>query len=254
MSLSAKLSLILIFFLTGQFIGSFIFPLILEYRTSFGYLLIFFSTLLILATLTKRSIRFISILLICLGLGLVSYYYFLPIENENHISSYTNQKVEVKGWICSQPEKLVDKNRYQVCPLRLQVNKRTISNPRGKILLSLDVSRDEYSYGQVIGFSDKLYKPKVYPDFNYQAYLANQKICATSYPNNLKTVSDSYHPDSFFKSLQVNIYSQIYSLKNYLIDISNQLFSAPFSSLFNGLLFGQTSGFGDSLKSAFVDS
>jgi competence protein ComEC len=178
----------------------------------------------------------------------------LPIKNENHISSYTNQKVEVKGWICSQPEKLVDKNRYQVCPLRLQVNKRTISNPRGKILLSLDVSRDEYSYGQVIGFSDKLYKPKIYPDFNYQAYLFNQKIYATSYPNNLKIVSDSYHPDSFSKSLQVSIYSQIYSLKNYLIDISNQLFNAPFSSLFNGLLFGQTSGFGDSLKSAFVDS
>ncbi len=254
MRLSAKLSLILGSFLLSLFISSFFQPLILERRGNIGYSLVVIAALLIILFLIKPKFRLIVVSLIFFVVGIVTYHYQLPIKNNSHISNYTGNKAAVNGWICAQPEKLIDKNRYQICPIEIELDSKTVDNISGKILLTLDISQDQYNYGQEVKFSSKLFEPKIYPDFNYQAYLANQKIYATSYPDSLEVTSEQYRSESFVEELKVRLVSLIYNLKQVLLSVSDRLFNQPYQALFNGLLFGQTAGFGEGLKEAFVNS
>jgi competence protein ComEC len=249
----AKLSLLLGFFLLGIFAASFLFPLIILDHLNFGYFLIGLALILILVLILPRKIKFCLILILVFFLGAFFYYYSLPLKDSQHISSYNGNRVSITGWVCVQPEKLIDKNRYQICPLELKILKKKITNPQGKILLSLDVSRDQYHYGQVVEFESKLYQPKIYPDFNYFAYLANKQIYSTSYPTDVK-IKDEYQPEGVLSRIKYFLYKNIYNLKQLLLGAVDRLFDEPYTSLFNGLLFGETSGFSSEVEKAFVDS
>jgi len=253
-SKSAQLSLILASFLLSLFLSSFFEPLILENHLSLGYPIIAISINLILILLLKKKLKLILFLFLAFFVGLTIYYYHLPIKDSSHISNYTGQKVRLSGWICAQPEKLIDKKCYQLCPIKLILKGQNINNINGKILVSLDVSQDEYNYGQEVIFDSKLYQPKIYPDFNYQAYLANQKIYANSYPDSLDVVNDNYRSNSNLVNLKIRFISFIYGLKQRLLEVSEELFSQPYRALFNGLLFGQTAGLTEGLKEAFTNS
>lgn len=251
---SVKLSLTLTSFLIGLFATSFVSPLIISTRLNLGYLLVGSSLFLFLILFLPKKVRLYSFLIFVFLIGLAFYYYQLPIKDSQHISFYNNQQVEIEGWICTQPEKLIDKNRYQVCPYQLRTaNDQLSQNLKGKILLSLDVSRDDYYFGQQIRFESKLYQPKIHPEFNYFAYLANKKIYSTSYPSQIEVIGQ-YQPINFLAKIKHALYQSIYNLKLILLGGVDRLFDEPYTSLFNGLVFGETSGFSSEVEQAFVDS
>ncbi|MFC1700964.1 DUF4131 domain-containing protein, partial [Patescibacteria group bacterium] len=96
-----------------------------------------------------------------------SFYYQNKVKNtaQSEVKKYYDQEITFQGIIVSEPEKHIDKIRFQIKAEEIP----------GKILLTSNLY-PEYSYGDKLEISGVLKQPVEFEDFNYREYLTKDKI------------------------------------------------------------------------------
>lgn len=253
-SRSARFTIVIAAFLIGVFSASFLFPLALTERINSGYLLISLAAVLIIYLILKdRLIRFILISLLALGLGLLLYYFKLPMITANHLLSHNDQEMAVTAWICQEPEERVDQNRYHLQPLSLENEQgQEMINIRGRILAFSRALDQSFEYGDIVRFKTKLNVPKSSPEFDYSAYLANSGVYSLAYLQDLQKINRVDQEMLGIRYYLFLIKDYLLKAKNRLLMATKQVLAEPMAALLTGLLFGTKAGLPENLLEDFI--
>ena len=214
---------------------------LLELKLDFVYLylaLFIVATLLIVYWHQKKK-RFIIICLLLSVLGIGRCLLAFPI-GQNNISNFTDQKIELVGYVTTEPDVRMDGVRYIV---ETQNFASTGQNIQGKIYLKQNLY-PRYSYGDKLQLSCNLEKPEIIKgaintpekDFRYDMYLARYKVFAICQNAKVEKIGDS---EGNF------LFRGIFSLKQVVASRINKLWHEPNASFMAGLLYGYRGGLGE---------
>jgi len=159
--------------------------------------------------------------------GVFIYSFFIVSKNEEN-SQYYDQKVTLKGIIIKEPEQRINQQKFQ-----FKTDEIT-----GKILISTELY-PEYYYGDELEITGKLLEPAVFEDFDYQQYLAKDKIYLVSYYPQIKLIDQNQ--GSWF-------YQRIFNFKDKLRNVIEQTLLPPQSSILKAVFLGDKFGLSDELK------
>jgi len=142
--------------------------------------------------------------------GVFIYSFFITSENEE-TSEYYDQKVSFKGIIIKEPEQRINQQKFQFKTEEI----------KGKILITTELY-PEYYYGDELEISGKLQEPTVFEDFDYQQYLAKDKIYLVSYYPQIKLIAKDQ--GNWF-------YQRIFNFKDKLRNVIEQTLLPPQSAI-----------------------
>ncbi|MEO6729363.1 MAG: ComEC/Rec2 family competence protein [Candidatus Dojkabacteria bacterium] len=113
-----------------------------------------------------------------------------------------------------------------------------IDGLEGKALADVNLYSKIDVYDRV-NLDGQLSPPKSFDDFDYPAYLKSNKILY-EFKGNIS-----------LETKENNVFTPLRDLKERLVALANMNISIPYSSLFNGILFGDTSQIPDDVKEQF---
>jgi len=175
------------------------------------------------------------ILLLCIGVAVVRYFFFLPKPPD--FQNVINKKVTLIGMVVNPPDVRLTNQRITLAPLGQQTNILVIT--------SLD---NELSYGDKIKVTGILETPENFlttagKEFNYEQYLANQNIYFIIRNSDIKVLSHSN--GNFIKSY-------LYKLDDAFTKNIEKVINPPESDLAVGLVLGARGGFDADMRNRFV--
>jgi len=175
--------------------------------------------------MTKSKIFLYSCLLFIIIVFVYSF--FITPQNEE-FSSFYDQEVNFIGIIIDEPEQRINQQKFEF-------KTQDIS---GKILITTELY-PQYQYGDQLEIFGKLIEPAIFDSFDYQAYLAKDKIYLTMYYPSIKLIKPS----------QSNIFYQyIFNFKDKLRNIIEQVLLPPQSSVLKAIFLGDKFGLSNELK------
>lgn len=220
---------------------------LLELKIDFVYL---YLALFICATFLiiywhDKSKKFVIICLLLVVLGVGRYLLAFPI-GQNNSSNYTGQKIELIGYVATEPDVRMDGVRYIVETQEysgVETGHGLSAQHKGKIYLKRNLY-PRYSYGDKLQLSCNLEKPETIEavkgtsqrDFRYDMYLARYKVFAICQNAKVEKVGDG---EGNF------LFRGIFSLKQVVADRINKLWHEPNASFIAGLLYGYRGGLGE---------
>ena len=187
----------------------------------------------------RQLVIIVSLSLFALFGGAIRDSYSQP-TGENQLRLYTGQIVEIKGMIDRDPE-IRDKTVHlelSAAEINLDGQRTTV---KGRVLLY--ASRNtSYDYGDIIRVTGKLETPPQLDDFDYQGYLENQGIYSVmSYPR-IEVIEQGKGSKPL---------SWIYSLRNHLADMLENILPEPQAALAQGIVLGMRGNIPQTLKDDF---
>jgi len=111
--------------------------------------------------------------------GVFIYSFFIASENKEN-SQYYDQEVNLKGIIIKEPEQRINQQKFQFKAEEIE----------GKILITTELY-PEYYYGDELEITGKLLEPAVFEDFDYQEYLAKDKIYLVMYWSTINRLAEN---------------------------------------------------------------
>jgi len=169
---------------------------------------------------------FLYLCLLFIG-GVFIYSFFISSSNQEN-SQYYDQEVNLKGIIIEEPEQRINQQKFQF-------KTKEISS---KILITTELY-PQYYYGDQLEISGKLQEPAVFEDFDYQEYLAKDKIYLVSYYPQIELINQN-QGNWFFQ--------RIFNFKDKLRNIIEQTLLPPQSSVLKAIFLGDRFGLSDELK------
>lgn len=205
---------------------------ILDKQIDFLYLYISFFVVLFLLIIfwgdsQKRFFIFIFLFFI---LGIVRYIIPLIFTSE-HVSNFNGTKMELRGYVVTEPDVRMDGVRYIV---NSQYAKGNGMELHGRVYIKSGLY-PRYSYGDVVDIDCDLKSPKPVEDFAYDKYLARYgifSICETSKIKKIRTGEGNV------------LFRSVLSIKEVVADRINRLWHEPYASFMAGLLYGYRGGLG----------
>jgi len=168
-------------------------------------------------------------LYLCLSFiaGVFIYSFFVITQNEEN-SQYYDQEVTLKGIIIKEPEQRINQQKFQFKAKEIP----------GKILISTELY-PQYYYGDELEITGKLQEPAVFEDFDYQEYLAKDKIYLVMYWSKINRLAQN-QGNWFFQ--------RIFNFKDKLRNIIEQTLLPPQSSILKAIFLGDKHSLSDELK------
>lgn len=229
---SWQLSLILIGFLIGVTIASFV----TAPPPSDLLIVMMLASLLLGAFLLPRPQAFAVLAVCALCFGLWRYSLSFPSEGSDSITSEAGREVRIEGTIVTDPA--LNGTSQQFALDNLLANGVAKDN---KIQVSMQ-RYPEHSYGDRISFRCKLNLPKSSEDFDYPRYLLRTGIVATCFPRDEALVVSTGNASP--------IRAVLYDLRHTIQNLLDGAMPEPASSISAGLLLG-LKDLPDSLDAAF---
>lgn len=163
----------------------------------------------------------------------------------------TDIKVELRGYINSEPQRLIDKQRLilQIKEIRVP-DYAVFTNERVLVTVNL---YPEFQYGDLVSIEGKIQSPKNFDDFDYVNYLAKDGIFSlVYYPKISKTTDKDFlnGPISKPESLKVSLFKNIFRVKKVFKESVERTVAEPNAALVNGLLLGSRENIPQDLKEA----
>jgi len=168
-------------------------------------------------------------LCLCLSFILIVFVYsfFITPQNEE-FSRYYDQEINLQGIIINEPEQRINQQKFEF----------KTEDISGKILITTELY-PKYHYGDKLEIFGKLIEPAVFDDFDYQQYLAKDKIYLVSYSPQIKLLDKNQA--SQFKQI-------IFNFKDRLRDVIEQVLLPPQSSVLKAVFLGDKFGLSNELK------
>jgi len=155
-------------------------------------------------------------------------YSFIKAPQDEGLYQYYDQETGFTGIIINEPEQRINQQKFEF---------ETKDIP-GKILITTELY-PQYQYGDELEIFGKLIEPAVFDDFDYQAYLAKDKIYLTVYYPSIKLINQN-QSNWFFQ--------KIFNFKDKLRNIIEQTLLPPQSSVLKAVSLGDKYGLSDELK------
>lgn len=174
--------------------------------------------------------RFVVGCLLLVVLGVGRYLLVFPV-NQNYISNFTGQKVELTGYVATEPDVRMDGVRYII--QTQEIGDKDLV--KGKVYLKRNLY-PRYDYGDKLKLNCQLEKPEVIEDFRYDMYLARYGVFAIC--QNAKVAKLDGGEGNF-------LFRGIFTLKKVVADRINLLWHEPMASFMAGLLYGYRGGLGE---------
>ncbi len=159
--------------------------------------------------------------------GVFIYSFFIASENKEN-SQYYDQEVNLKGIIIKEPEQRINQQKFQFKAEEIE----------GKILITTELY-PEYYYGDELEITGKLLEPAVFEDFDYQEYLAKDKIYLVMYWSTINRLAEN-QGNWFFQ--------RIFNFKDKLRNVIEQTLLPPQSAILKAIFLGDKFGLSDELK------
>lgn len=223
-------SKIFLYFCLSFIIGVLISSVVGVPRSFWLGILILGTFTVILTSVSKSNLKIIVLgfcLLFLVG-GIIRHQSISIGNVSGEITKYYDQEVSLKGIIVDEPERRINHQKIQI---------KTEKIP-GKILITTELY-PEYKYGDELEIKGKLRKPVEFEDFNYQAYLAKDKIYLVAYRPYINLIAQN--KGSLF-------FGAIFSFKNKLRNIIDQTLLPHQSSVLKAIFLGDKFGLSDELK------
>jgi len=166
--------------------------------------------------------------LLVLAGGIIRYQSVLTDDIIKEITGYYDQEIVFNGIIIEEPEKRINQQKFQV----------ESKDIPGKILVTTELY-PEYNYGDELEISGKLREPAQFEDFDYQQYLAKDKIYLVIYYSEINRLSEGQ--GNWFKQ-------RIFNFKDRLRNVIEQTLLPPQSSILKAIFLGDRYGLSDGLK------
>ena len=203
----------------------------LKFDFIYLYLALFIAATFLIIYWSDKNKRFIIICFLLAVLGVGRYLLAFPIS-QNHVNNYTEQKIELIGYVSAEPDVRMDGVRYIV---ETQNFASTKQNIQGKIYLKQNLY-PRYNYGDKLKLKCELEKPETIEDFRYDMYLARYKVFAICQGAKIEKIGDG---EGNF------LFRGIFSLKQVVASRINKLWHEPNASFMAGLLYGYRGGLGE---------
>ncbi|MDO8626677.1 MAG: ComEC/Rec2 family competence protein [Candidatus Magasanikbacteria bacterium] len=186
--------------------------------------------------------------------------------NFNNICYYNGQKINITGEVAKYPEEKISSLEYVVKVKTVGIVGEGIELVRqsvnGKILLKTSLA-NKFTYGDTLAFGCFVEVPKprsrqaagqaaeykASNNFRYDRYLASRNIQAVC--NDVRSVTFLSGISQNYEGPVKFIGSKIYWVRSVFFSTASQIWAEPENSFINGLLFGGSSGFPESLKKSF---
>lgn len=209
------------------FLASVVVASLLELKIDLLYL---YLALFILATFLiiywhDKNKKFVVICLLLIVLGVGRYLLAFPIS-QNDVSNFTGQKIELLGYVATEPDIRMDGVRYIV---------HSTNKIKGNIYLKQNLY-PRYNYGDKLQLSCNLERPEEFDGFRYDMYLARYNVFAICQNAKVEKVGDG---EGNF------LFRGIFSLKQVVASRINKLWHEPSASFMAGLLYGYRGGLGE---------
>ena len=169
---------------------------------------------------------FLYLCLLFIG-GVFIYSFFISPKNEENSQHY-DQEITFRGIIIKEPEQRINQQKFQF----------KTKEVKGKILISTELY-PEYFYGDQLEVFGKLLEPAVFEDFDYQEYLAKDKIYLVSYYPQINLISQNKGNWA---------YQRIFNFKDKLRNVIEQTLLPPQSSILKAIFLGDKFGLSNELK------
>ncbi|MDD5172529.1 MAG: ComEC/Rec2 family competence protein [Patescibacteria group bacterium] len=212
---------LLIFFILGIGISSFLlFPLFV--------VLPFFFLILIVLFFAKRqflieNIRTIILIFLFFLLGVWRYQISFPVQDENYLGFYNNQKVNFIGKVVKEPEQ-----RDREVELVLGGIKIKEKEIKGKMLVRVPLY-SLYERNDLLQISCPLKQPGIIEDFNYDEYLSRYNVYSVCYWPEIKVLERGDFS---------GIVAKIFWFRNQSKKLIDQYFTEPQDAFLSALLLG----------------
>lgn len=213
--------------------------------------------------LIKPKIALIALLVIVFSLGIIRFNKF--DSDKMRIKEFNDKDTEIlmKGYIDDEPRRLSDKQK-----LILKV--KEINPPgsdfvyflEGRILITTD-RFPEYHYGDFVEVEANLKAPENFTDFDYQAYLAKDKIYSVTYWPKISQIGnycdskdnglqfEKFKFKTKFECVKISLFKNIFNFKEKFQNAILSSVPEPNAAYLTGILLGTRTGFSQELTDAF---
>lgn len=144
------------------------------------------------------------------------------------VKQYYNQSIILQGVIIGEPEKRINQQKFEF----------KAQDIPGKILVTTELY-PEYGYGDEVEISAQLREPAIFEDFDYQQYLAKDKIYLVIYGAKIKLLAQER--GSWF-------FQRVFNFKDKLREVIEQTLLPPQSAILKAVFLGDRYGLSDELK------
>lgn len=201
---------------------------------------LFLASGLVAAGLKWEKAALFGFCLLFLTAGIVRHQSAVNQRQKDGISGFVNQKATFKGMVIKEPERKLDGTRITVESSEIEINQQW-RKTSGRVLISGALYPD-YSYGDILEIDGQLKEPVWFEDFDYQEYLAKDKIYSVLYYPQIKIIS----------SKQGNpVYQFIFAFKDRLRKAIDRTMLPPQSSILKAVYLGDKGDFSSALKELF---
>jgi len=194
------------------------------------YISLFISIFFLLLFWKKDFGRVLSFFFLALFLGILRYQIAFPLFS-NAVSNYNGEKVELVGYISSEPDVRMDGVRYIVKSEQLIGNMESLS---GRVYVKSGLY-PRYSYGDRLKLTCHLEAPEPVEDFAYDKYLARYGVFSVCAGAKIEKIG-SGEGNALFRA--------ILGLKENVAERISVLWHEPYASFMAGLLYGYRGGLG----------
>ncbi len=208
------------------------------------YIIFFLLLSLLVFIWHKKEARWAMLFLLCFTLAGLRALSAAPADSDaHHVKFYNGEKVNIIGYVSSEPNKKTAEVQYVLKPLVVKSGSGRAVKVRGKVLLNLP-SYSEFQYGDELNIACLLSSPRNAPDgsFNYERYLAGQGVYSIC--RNGSAVKSGGRGGNFFLA-------QLWKIKRRVSEQTERLWPPPASGLMAGLLYGERSGLPKDLEENF---
>jgi competence protein ComEC len=232
-------------FLAGIFLGSF-------FGIDWLISILAISGLIILSIIFWRDpkVRLISLIAILVLTGIS--YYHLRAKTADDLIKFHNNEVFIIGQISDEPDVRADQIKLTIQVYQISKNHQNFQNISGKILITSE-RYPEYQYNQWLKVKGQLKAPKIYPDFDYQQYLAKSDIFSTIYHPEIQEIEKPAEiQQNFLTRSWIWFKKSLLKIKTQFSQKISKILPEPQSSFLAGLLLGEKRAIPENLYQAFV--
>lgn len=201
---------------------------------------LFLAAGLIAAGTIRKKAALFGFCLLFLITGIIRHQSVVNQRQNDEISGFINRKITFRGIIVKEPERKIDRIRITVESRETEIN-RQWQKTSGRVLIDAALYPD-YSYGDFLEISGQLKEPVRFESFDYQEYLAKDKIYSVLYYPQIKIIS----------SKQGNpVYQFIFAFKDKLRKAIDRTMLPSQSSILKAVYLGDKGDFSSALKELF---
>ena len=196
-------------------------------------------------------VKLISLAGIFLILGLTYAHFYQKFSAKDTISSFLGQELTIFGYIADEPDVRGDQINLTVLIKKIEVNNET-KDAFGRVLV-VAPRYPEYEFGQKLKIKGKLTEPKIYDEFNYKNYLANQDIYSIIYQPKIEDWTEEVKMN-WREKISYWVKKPLFAFKKIFLTKINQILPEPQSSYLAGLILGAKRSLPENLKQAFINT